>query len=91
MDACPDLVISIGGVFAQPAGGLISPDTAPKTFITSRLAAWRTPDGAILPGHYTSHLANVAATKAARAGPPALLHGLVKEGDSPSKGGPAGN
>jgi hypothetical protein len=54
------------GVFHQTTGVLISPEriAAPKAFITSRLAAWRTPAGAILPGHWTSR--RTATTQAAR-------------------------
>ena len=57
------------GVFHQAAGVLISPErvTAPKAFIASRLAAWRTPDGVILPGHWSTRVTDAAATKAARA------------------------
>jgi hypothetical protein len=56
------------GVFHQTTGVLISPQriAAPKAFITSRLAAWRTPDNVILPGHYSSRTANAAALAAAR-------------------------
>jgi hypothetical protein len=57
------------GLFGQPAGVLISPDriAAPKAFIASRLAAWRTPEGAILPGHWTTRVTDAATTSAARA------------------------
>jgi len=56
------------GLFSQSSGVLICPHriAAPKAFIASRLAAWRTPDGAILPGHFTSRITDAAATKAAR-------------------------
>jgi hypothetical protein len=56
------------GLFNQATGILICPEhiAAPKTFITSRLAAWRTPQGSILPGHRTAHLTDTAAAKAAR-------------------------
>jgi len=56
------------GLFGQPTGVLISPEriAAPKAFIASRLAAWRTPDGTILPGYWTSRVADVAAAHAAR-------------------------
>jgi hypothetical protein len=56
------------GLFGQTSGVLISPEriAAPQAFITSRLAAWRTPDGAILPGHWTSRVADVAAAHVAR-------------------------
>jgi hypothetical protein len=56
-------------VFGQPAGVLICPQriVAPKAFIASRLAAWRNTDGAILPGHWSSRVADAAAIKAARA------------------------
>jgi hypothetical protein len=56
------------GLFGQATGVLISPEriTAPQAFIRSRLAAWRTPAGAILPGHWSSLLAGAAATQAAR-------------------------
>jgi hypothetical protein len=55
-------------LFGQTPGILISPEhiTAPTAFITSRLATWRTPDGAILPGSWTSRVAEVAAAHAAR-------------------------
>ena len=39
---------------------------APQAFIRSRLAAWRTPDGAILAGHWTSRISATATTKTAR-------------------------
>ncbi|MGH3670660.1 MAG: hypothetical protein ACRDSH_08480 [Pseudonocardiaceae bacterium] len=53
------------GLFSQAAGVLISPEriAAPAVFIRSRLAAWCTPNGAILPGHFS---ARVTATQAAR-------------------------
>lgn len=56
------------GLFNQATGILICPEhiVAPKAFITSRLAAWHTPQGAILPGHWTAHLTDTAAAKAAR-------------------------
>jgi hypothetical protein len=56
------------GLFGQTTGVLISPEriAAPAAFIRSRLAAWRTPAGAILPGHYSALLADAAATTAAR-------------------------
>lgn len=56
-------------VFGQPPSVPISADrgAAPTVFISARLAAWRSTQGVILPGHYTSRLADVAATKAARA------------------------
>ncbi|MGH7743878.1 MAG: hypothetical protein ACREQ5_03545, partial [Candidatus Dormibacteria bacterium] len=57
------------GVFGQVPGVLISPGrvAAPRVFIASRLTAWRDPDGAILPGHYSARLAGAAAATAARA------------------------
>jgi hypothetical protein len=56
------------GVFGQASEVLISPEriAAPRAFVASRLAAWRTPDGAILPGHWTSLLTDVADAKTAR-------------------------
>jgi len=56
------------GLFGQATGVLICPQriAAPRAFIASRLAAWRTPDGAILPGSWTSRVADVAAIRAAR-------------------------
>jgi hypothetical protein len=56
------------GLFGQTPGVLICPEhiAAPTAFIASRLAAWRTPDGAILPGSWTSRVAEVAAAHAAR-------------------------
>jgi hypothetical protein len=56
------------GLFHQATGVLISPDriAAPQAFIRSRLAAWRTPAGAILPGHFSALLTDAAATKTAR-------------------------
>lgn len=56
------------GLFGQAPGVLISPEhiAAPTAFIASRLAAWRTPDGVIMPGHWTSRVADVAAARAAR-------------------------
>jgi hypothetical protein len=56
------------GLFGQATGVLISPEriAAPRLFITSRLAAWRTPEGMILPGHVSSRVSDAAATKAAR-------------------------
>ena len=56
------------GLFSQTTGVLICPQriAAPQAFIASRLAAWRTPDGAILPGSWTSRVADVAAIRTAR-------------------------
>jgi hypothetical protein len=56
------------GLFGQTPGVLISPEriAAPTAFIASRLAAWRTPEGIILPGYWTSRVADVAAAHAAR-------------------------
>jgi hypothetical protein len=56
------------GLFGQATGVLISPEriAAPQAFIRSRLAAWCTPTDVILPGHWSSLLADAAATKAAR-------------------------
>jgi hypothetical protein len=57
------------GVFDQAPGILICPEriAAPQAFIASRLAAWRSAQGVILPGHWTSVLTDAAATKVARA------------------------
>jgi hypothetical protein len=57
------------GVFGQATGVLICPEriAAPQTFIASRLAAWRSADGAILPGHFSALRTDAAAAKAARA------------------------
>jgi hypothetical protein len=57
------------GLFSQATGVLICPDriAAPQAFIASRLAAWRTPAGAILPGHWTALLTDAATTTTARA------------------------
>jgi len=54
------------GVFGQVPGVLISPNrvAAPRVFIASRLRAWCDPEGAILPGHYSARLADVAAARA---------------------------
>jgi hypothetical protein len=56
------------GLFGQTPGVLICPEriAAPQAFIATRLAAWRTPDGAILPGHWTSRVTEAAAAHAAR-------------------------
>jgi len=56
------------GLFGHTPGVLICPEriAAPQAFIASRLAAWRTPDGAILPGHWTSRVTEAAAARAAR-------------------------
>jgi len=56
------------GLFGQSLGVLICPEriAAPRAFIASRLAAWRTPDGAILPGSWTSRMADVAAARSAQ-------------------------
>jgi hypothetical protein len=47
---------------------LISPEriAAPQAFIASRLAAWRTPDGVILPGHWTRRVTEAAGARTAR-------------------------
>jgi hypothetical protein len=57
------------GLFNQATGVLICPEriAAPRAFIASRLAAWRTPEGVTLPGHWTSRVTDAAATKTARA------------------------
>lgn len=56
------------GLFGQATGVLICPEhiAAPTVFICSRLSAWHTPDGAILPGHWTSRLTDATTAKAAR-------------------------
>jgi hypothetical protein len=56
------------GLFGQTAGVLISPEriAAPKAFIASRLRAWHTPQGAILPGYWTSRRTDATATRTAR-------------------------
>jgi hypothetical protein len=56
------------GLFNQATGVLISPEriAAPQAFIASRLAAWRSADSVILPGHWTSLLNDVTNAKAAR-------------------------
>jgi hypothetical protein len=56
------------GLFGQTPGVLICPEriAAPQAFIASRLAAWRTPTGTIVPGYWTSRIADVAAAHAAR-------------------------
>jgi hypothetical protein len=56
------------GLFGQTAGVRICPDriAAPQAFIRSRLAAWRSAEGVILPGHWSSLLTDAAATKTAR-------------------------
>jgi hypothetical protein len=58
------------GLFSQTPGVLISPEriAAPQAFIASRLAAWRTPDGAILLGHWMARITEAAAAHAARQG-----------------------
>ena len=57
------------GLFGQAAGVLTCPDriAAPQAFIASRLAAWRSAEGVILPGRWTALLTDAAATKTARA------------------------
>ena len=56
------------GLFGQTTGVLISPEriAAPAAFIRSRLVAWRSAAGVILPGHYSALLTDAAATQAAR-------------------------
>jgi hypothetical protein len=56
------------GLFHQTAGVLICPKriAAPAAFIRSRLAAWRSAEGVILPGHWSSLLTDAVATKTAR-------------------------
>ena len=56
------------GLFGKATGVLIFPEriAAPQTFIRSRLAAWRSAEGVILPGHWSSLLTDAAATKTAR-------------------------
>jgi hypothetical protein len=55
-------------LFGQTAGILICPEriAAPAAFIRSRLAAWRSAEGVILPGHFSSLLTDAAATKTAQ-------------------------
>ncbi len=55
-------------VFSQATGVLLCPEhvISPTQFIRSRLAAWRTPDGAIVPGYWAAKVADAAETKAAR-------------------------
>ncbi len=57
------------GVFGQATGVLTCPDriAAPQAFIRSRLAAWRSTEGEILPGHWTALLTDAATNKTARA------------------------
>lgn len=56
------------GVFGQPAGLLLSPEhpVAPAQFIRSRLAAWRNPDGQVLPGYWSSRARDADAAREAR-------------------------
>jgi hypothetical protein len=56
------------GLFGQATGVLICPEriAAPAAFIRSRLAAWRSAAGVILPGHWSSLLTDATATKTAR-------------------------
>jgi hypothetical protein len=56
------------GLFHQATGVLICPEriAAPQAFIRSRLAAWRNSENVILPGYWTSLVADAAATKTAR-------------------------
>jgi hypothetical protein len=56
------------GLFNQAPEVLLCPEriAAPKAFIASRLRAWRTPDGAILLGHWTTRVTDAAAAKTAR-------------------------
>jgi hypothetical protein len=55
-------------VFNQAPEVLLCPEriAAPKAFIASRLRAWRTSDGAILPGYWTTRVTDAAAAKTAR-------------------------
>lgn len=50
-------------MFGPVSGMLVAPDhiVSPTQFIRSRLAAWKTPDGAILPGWWTSRVGTAAA------------------------------
>jgi hypothetical protein len=56
------------GLFGQTPGVLICPErvVAPKAFIASRLAAWRSAEGTILPGHWSFLFTDVAAATTAR-------------------------
>jgi hypothetical protein len=56
------------GLFGQTAGVLICREriAAPQAFIRSRLGAWRSAEGVILSGHWSSLLTDAAATKTAR-------------------------
>jgi hypothetical protein len=56
-------------VFSQPTQVLLSPHhvVSPAQFIRSRLAAWRTPDGAIVAGYWATKVADAAETKTAPA------------------------
>lgn len=55
------------GVFGQATGVLIHPEriAAPRAFIRSRLTAWHTPNGEILPGYWSARVTDAAATQAA--------------------------
>jgi hypothetical protein len=56
------------GLFGQPAGVLLCPQriAVPRAFIRSRLTAWRSSEGAILPGHWSTLLTDAAAATTAR-------------------------
>jgi hypothetical protein len=56
------------GVFGQPTGVLLSPTyvASPAQFIRSRLRAWLTAEGKVLPGYWTSRVADAGSTRTAR-------------------------
>jgi hypothetical protein len=55
-------------VFSQPSEVLLSPErvASPRQFIRSRLRAWLTDDGAVLPGYWSSRVTHADAARAAR-------------------------
>jgi hypothetical protein len=56
------------GVFSQPRGVLLSPEhvASPRQFIRSRLRAWLTADGTVLPGYWSSRVTHADAARVAR-------------------------
>jgi hypothetical protein len=55
-------------VFSQPSGILLSPErvASPRQFIRSRLRAWLTAEGTVLPGYWSSRVTRADAARAAR-------------------------
>jgi hypothetical protein len=77
MDHRPAIFGQQPGLIALPADKIASP----TLWISSRLRAWRTPDGRVLPGHRGRQLVEQAATRRVRAHHGRAGHRLLRDGE----------